>query len=163
MAAADAGIPIVSASWGSSGYSQAMEDAINYAWQRNTLVFAAGNNGSSSLFFPADASYAVGVAATDGSNNPASFSNYGNHIIVAAPGVSILSTMPTYANPMTFTNYTTLSGTSMSTPFVASLAGLIWSQTPGTSGGRCPAAHPAIGRVEQREWRLGSHHRIRRH
>lgn len=135
MAAADAGIPIVSASWGSSGYSQAMEDAINYAWQRNTLVFAAaGNNGSSSLFFPADASYAVGVAATDGSNNPASFSNYGNHIIVAAPGVSILSTMPTYANPMTFTNYTTLSGTSMSTPFVASLAGLIWSQTPGTSG-----------------------------
>ncbi len=135
MATADAGIPIVSASWGSSGYSQAMQDAISYAWQRNTLVFAAaGNNSSSSLFFPADAAYAVGVAATDGSNNPASFSNYGDHIRVAAPGVSILSTMPTYQNPMSSTNYTTLSGTSMSTPFVAALAGLIWSQTPGTSG-----------------------------
>lgn len=134
MAAADAGIPIVSASWGSPNYSQAMQDAITYAWQRNTLVVAAaGNSASSGLFFPADATYAVGVAATDSSNNPANFSNYGDHIRVAAPGVGILSTMPTYVTPMTFTNYTTLSGTSMSTPFVAALAGLVWSQTPGTS------------------------------
>ncbi|MEK7750452.1 MAG: S8 family serine peptidase, partial [Acidobacteriota bacterium] len=48
MAAADAGAQIISMSLGGAGYSQALQDAIRYAWQRNSLVVAAAGNAGSS-------------------------------------------------------------------------------------------------------------------
>lgn len=65
----------------------------------------------------------ISVAATDPDDIKASFSNYGYWIDVSAPGTSILSTLfdDTYGN---------MSGTSMSAPLVAGLAGLILSQNP---------------------------------
>ena len=134
MAAADAGARVISLSLGGAGYSQTLQAAVNYAWQRNALVVAAmGNSGSNGLIFPGGANFAVGVAATDGSNARASFSTFGNATAIAAPGVSILSTLPTYTNSFGVTNYGNLSGTSMATPHVSALAGLLALSTPGVS------------------------------
>ena len=134
MAAADAGAQIISLSLGGTGYSQALQDAIRYAWQRNSLVVAAaGNAGSSTPSFPAAANFAVGVSATTSANALASFSSFGDPIDIAAPGVSILSTVPTYATTIGVLNYASMSGTSMATPHVSALAGLVAMTTPGTS------------------------------
>ncbi|MCU1337785.1 MAG: alkaline serine protease [Bryobacterales bacterium] len=144
MAAADAGAQVVSLSLGGAGYSQTLQTAVNYAWQRNTLVVAAaGNSATSSLFFPAGANHAIGVSATDSGNNLASFSNFGNSVHLAAPGVGILSTAPTYAVSSGWSNYVSLSGTSMATPFVSALAGLVAMSTPNAT------AQSILQRMEQ--------------
>jgi hypothetical protein len=145
MDAANAGARVVSMSLGSVGYSQTLQNAINYAWQRDTLVVcAAGNDGVNELFFPANANYAVAAAASDQNNNIANFSNYGNGISVSAPGVNITSTFPTYPVSLTTSlNYGQLSGTSLSTPHVSALAGLLALSTPAL-----PAA-AIIQRIQQ--------------
>jgi len=133
-AAAGAGVQVVSMSLGGAGYSQTLQTAIDYAWQRNTLVVAAaGNTGDSSLIYPGAANHALGVGATDSTNTIASFSTFGNWVKIAAPGVNVLSTVPTYSTPIGALNYAYLSGTSMATPHVAGVAGLVYMANPNLS------------------------------
>ena len=49
-------------------------------------VDAAGNNSSTAPSYPAACNNAIAVAATDGNNALASFSNYGSWIDLSAPG-----------------------------------------------------------------------------
>ena len=44
MSAADAGARVVSMSFGAPGYTQVMQDAVDYAWSRDTVVIAAAGN-----------------------------------------------------------------------------------------------------------------------
>ncbi len=121
--AANGGARVISLSLGGNGYSQLLQDAVNYAWERNSLVIAAaGNAGSNSLFFPAAAQFVLGVGATDSVDARASFSNYGFGLDVMAPGVSILSAYPGGV-------YRSMSGTSMATPLVSAVAALIAAST----------------------------------
>ena len=133
-AAVAAGARVISMSLGGAGYSQTLQTAINNAWQHNVVVVsAAGNSSTNALYFPAGATFGISVSASDINNNLASFSNYGNDVTVGAPGVSILSTVPTYAVFLGCCNYGSLSGTSMSTPFASALSGLLAMTTPNTS------------------------------
>jgi len=117
--AADNGAQVINLSLGGSMPSSVLEDAVDYAYGKGvTLVAAAGNSGSNSVLYPARYPHVIAVAATDSSNNRASFSNFGPEIDVAAPGVAIYSTI-------IGDKYAYLSGTSMAAPFVSGLAAIL--------------------------------------
>jgi thermitase len=133
--AADHGAKVASMSLGLYKRSKVIEDALQYALDHDVvLVASAGNNNAendptSAPHLPSTYPGVIEVAATDANDKKASFSNYGKTVTVAAPGVDILSTLPTYdvGRPLT---YGKMSGTSMASPFVAGLAGLVRSQFP---------------------------------
>ncbi len=95
--AADHGADIINLSLGTANYSQVFQDAVTYAWQKGSLVVAAGNengNGGGNLgpIYPAACSGALGVTA-DGPNwAPAtgSYSGYGSYVDIAAPGGDLI-------------------------------------------------------------------------
>ena len=122
--ASDNGADVVNLSLGGTSSSSTLRDAVEYAWNRGVVVVAAaGNSGNTSRLYPAYYSPAIAVAATDQNDKKAYFSTYGSWVDVASPGLDIFSTYPG--------GYTNLSGTSMSTPFVAGLAGLLFAHHPG--------------------------------
>jgi subtilisin len=129
----DNGMDVISMSWGSTTYSQAMHDACDAAWNAGCfLVGAAGNSGNTTIIYPAKYDSVVAISATDSSDNLAYFSCYGNEIFMAAPGVSIYSC---YKNG----GYATMSGTSMACPHVSGVAALIWARYPSYSNAQVKA------------------------
>ncbi|MCX5688707.1 MAG: S8 family serine peptidase [Planctomycetota bacterium] len=87
---------VISLSLGSTGSEQAEADVCAAAVAANVMVIAAaGNNNSGDPFYPASYPGVLSVAAVDSANQRASFSNFGPQISVSAPGVNVLSTVPT--------------------------------------------------------------------
>lgn len=124
--AADNGIKVVNLSLGWTGdpATDPMCSAITYAKSKGTLsIVAAGNeNADVSTKVPAWCSDAITVWAVDSNLTKASFSNYGAKVDVSAPGVNIYST---YLG----TQYVSMNGTSMATPFVAWLTSAMLAST----------------------------------
>ena len=127
-------VRVINASWGGGSDSQSLRQAIQDASDAGILfVCAAGNDGvniDEEPDFPssyaADYSNTISVAAVSASGNLPDFSNFGHqHVSLAAPGVSIWSTVPP-GNGL----YGSASGTSMSTPYVSGIAVLLWSHEP---------------------------------
>lgn len=115
------GANVISLSLGTKTYSATMDAAVQNAVANNVVVVAAaGNDNSQQVQYPGALTPAIAVAAVTDQDTRASFSNYGSWVDVAAPGVNIYST---WRN-----GYRYDSGTSMATPMVAGLAGLLWSQ-----------------------------------
>ena len=126
-------VRIISASWGSTQYSKALEDAIRAAGDEGILfVAAAGNNSTDNdkrKHYPSnyDLPNVISVAALDNSDLLATFSNFGAKTVhVAAPGKEIVSTWIK-------DSYREASGTSMATPHVAGIAALILASEPNIS------------------------------
>ncbi|MDA8083945.1 MAG: S8 family serine peptidase [Nitrospiraceae bacterium] len=116
-------------------YCSAEYDAIREAGDKGVLFVAAAGNDTRNIDLdmtsPAiyDLHNVITVAATDQNDRLATFSNYGPlSVHIAAPGVNILSTIPTN-QPSNFgiTGYDFMNGTSMAAPFVSGAAGLIYS------------------------------------
>jgi hypothetical protein len=146
--AADQGAQVINLSLGATltidadTVSEQVTSAIRYAQEKGALVVVAAGND----FLPLENAI-VGnnkdvlvVAATDENDRKAPFSNSGSWVGIAAPGVHILSTMPTYEVFLTSNavprderfrqNYDYMSGTSQAAPFVSALAALIFSAHP---------------------------------
>jgi thermitase len=130
--AVDHGANVLNLSLGSPTPCNAMALAIDYAYSNGALVVAAaGNDASTSRFYPAAYDHVISVAATDNRDQPAAFSNVGaGWVDVAAPGVGIVSTLPTYDNATGAIDYGYMSGTSMAAPIVSGIAALIWDGMP---------------------------------
>jgi len=126
--ATDHGAEIINMSLGAPYDSSALEDAINYAWNKGVVVVAAaGNNGDTAPMYPAHYANCIAVAATDASDARTSWSNYGDWVDVAAPGLSVYSTLKN-------SSYGYKSGTSMASPHVAGLAGLVFTTVSDSNG-----------------------------
>ena len=122
--ATDEGAEVINLSLGEEEVdSPVLEKAINRAQRKGAVVVAAaGNYGRySGTVYPAAYRNVVAVAATDKNNRRTSSSSVGDWVDVSAPGSAILTTKR-------FARYGTASGTSLSSPFVAGVAGLLAAQ-----------------------------------
>lgn len=127
MYAADHGVRIINVSIGGTSSSSLLQSAVNYAWNKGAVVFAAAmNNSNSTPNYPAACNNAVAVSATTSSDLLASFSNYGTWIDLAAPGNNILTTNNSGG-------YSYWYGTSFSSPITAGVAALVLSADPALS------------------------------
>ncbi len=122
-------VAAVNCSFGSSN-SGGLAGATDYLIAQDVMVIvAAGNSNSSSADYLGSRTDCLDVGATDQSGNPASFSNYGTWVDIAAPGVSIMSTAMDPANP-TADYVAPYDGTSMACPHVVGVAALLESYDP---------------------------------
>lgn len=96
----------------------ALHDAIKRAREAGIVIVAATGNENTHVGWPAAYEEVIAVGAVDQTLGRAGFSNFGNETDIAAPGVDIFSTYPV-------SRYAKLSGTSMATPMVAGVIGLI--------------------------------------
>lgn len=149
----DNGADIINCSFGSSKYSNAVQDILTAAAESNVIIIAAAGNERASRFsYPAAYMDILSVGSCDYDKRISSFSNYGNWVDVLAPGGAgpeITGDYPNAEKPdnsifsTTFSpNYTYsfdvddfegkyydgMSGTSMAAPVVSSLVALMKSK-----------------------------------
>ncbi|MDQ1049000.1 S8 family serine peptidase [Streptomyces sp. V4I2] len=128
-AAADSDAQILSMSFGGDIMNPDEEAAVKYAQSKGKLMFAGtGNDAESKNFigYPAAYPYVVGVAAADDKGKVGDFSEHGNYVDLAAPGLKV----PTWCDA-TFRAYCPDGvGTSMATAITSASAALIWSAHP---------------------------------
>ncbi|MDX5568794.1 S8 family serine peptidase [Streptomyces sp. ID05-04B] len=127
-AVADSDAKIINMSFGIDVTSPEMASAIKYANSKGKLMIAGtGNDAETKNFigYPAAYPYVVGIAASDKSGKVGKFSEHGNYVDLAAPGLDV----PTWCDA-TFREYCNGGGTSMSTAIASASAALIWSAHP---------------------------------
>ncbi|MBI2627072.1 MAG: S8 family serine peptidase [Parcubacteria group bacterium] len=138
MVSLENGAKVINASWGGSEFSQILYDAVSVANETGCLFVAAAGNGDlfgngldigTSPIYPASFNLpnVIAVSATDYQDNLASFANRSLKLVqVSAPGVNILSTVPTRSCILCqgASSYAIASGTSTSAPLVSAVCAL---------------------------------------
>src|SRR3989344_3180918 len=128
---------IVNMSFGSEYNSQIREQMMNEAWNAGfVLIGAAGNDNTTTRFFPADHASVISVGSNNRLNQKAIYSNYGTWVEVVAPGgdcsLSDFDCMiiPVMSTSGDVSGYSWGQGTSFASPFVSGLAALVWAANP---------------------------------
>ncbi len=125
--AADNGADVINMSLGSSSSSSLISSAVDYAYSAGVVMVAASGNGNTTpISYPARYEKVLAVGATNSSdvrcdNSDWGYpygSNYGSDLGVVAPGNAIYG-------PRDGGGYRSVSGTSLSSPFVAGIASLL--------------------------------------
>ncbi len=130
--AVDQGARVINLSLGGENDSPSIHEAIRYAASKNVVVVVAAGNSAdlgNPIEYPAAYEEVIAVGATDENDRRAFFSQIHPYVDVSAPGWNVASTFSD--SPDLPFSYLTLSGTSMSAPYVAGLAGLLLSINPG--------------------------------
>jgi subtilisin family serine protease len=142
------GAKVLNNSWSGGFFSAALLDAIESANTADVLfVAAAGNNGlnnDSSPSYPAsyEAANIIAVAASDHNDQLASISNFGvGSVDLAAPGVSILSTVPYSSEQTLSVGGTTYRGNRIDLAASGSVSGLL------ANGGLCDTTGAWSGQI----------------
>ncbi|MFE4029326.1 S8 family peptidase [Priestia sp. YIM B13551] len=125
---------------------RAFHDAFKRAHAAGIVIVAATGNENTHVGWPAVYEETIAVGAVDQTFGRADFSNFGNEVDIAAPGVDIYST---YKNG----GYAKLSGTSMATPMVAGVITLVLSYARKT--GQEVTPEQIMQLIEQRSVDLG--------
>ncbi len=135
--AADMGAQVINMSLGGPAPSAFLQEAIDYALSRGSLLIAAAGNDRGNVIYPAAYPDVVGVGAIGPNLHRSYYSNYGYEMDLVAPGGDsryrnglIISTAGRYV-PETgreIHNYQGAQGTSMAAPHVAGVTALIISQ-----------------------------------
>ncbi|HEY5903594.1 MAG TPA: S8 family serine peptidase, partial [Anaerolineales bacterium] len=120
--ATNMGARVINLGFGGAGSSELLQNAINYATDHGVLVVAAaGNSGTGVTYYPAGYSGVIAVGSVDNMLSWSTFSSFGDHISLVAPGVSVYSTIPGGS-------YGAMTGTSMSAAEVSGIAALLAGQ-----------------------------------
>jgi len=131
--AADQGASVIVIGVAGPTWSQVLQDAVDYAWDRGCLIVApAGDTAGEEPMFPAACPHVFGVAPTTAAGALAWYATSGDHVALAAPGgdeaVAIYSTLPTYActlrSDLSGPPYGSLFGAAQAAAHVAAAAGL---------------------------------------
>ena len=123
--AVDRGAKVINLSLGSDSSSQVLENAVNYARQKGSVVVAAvGNDGARGVSFPARYEGVVGVTSVDAKGRQSAFANYGEQVDIAAPGIGVHAAW-------SGDEKVSFSGTSSSTAFVSGALAAEISLNPG--------------------------------
>jgi subtilisin family serine protease len=126
--AVDNGAHVINLSLGGPAGTTTLLNAIKYAYAANVPVVAAMmNEGNNTPYYPAAYPETIAIGSTDKQDVRSDFSCYGDHIDLSAPGEEILSTY--WVTPIQHT-YAWLGGTSMATPHISGVIGLIRSVAP---------------------------------
>lgn len=138
--AADNGARVITMSLGGYGSpNPAFQAAVNYAYNKGSIITAsAGNDGTNNdtrPHYPSDYNNVICVGSSDRFDQKSTFSNYGLRVDIAAPGTDILSTLAE-----TDSKYGPLDGTSMATPQIAGLLGLMASYYPSATNAQLRTA-----------------------
>jgi Subtilase family len=126
-AAATAGPGVINLSLGSPEKDELVEQAIDLAFAKGSLVVvASGNDGDNGnpAEYPADYPHVLTVGATDRAGDVTGFSSRSPSVDLVAPGDDV--TVAT----ATDSSWTSGSGTSFATPIVAGAAAWVWTMRP---------------------------------
>lgn len=135
--AVDQGAKVINLSLAGRNGSQALQEAVKYAYDNGVLVVAAAGNSASDVEYPANYDeYVLSVGAISLDNSRAPYSNFGPAIDLVAPGGNINADLnsdgfgdgiiqQTFRSDGQGYSYRFFEGTSMAAPHVAGVAALL--------------------------------------